>query len=197
MEPSPSHGRQQLGSSICCSLLPQNCPQVQARWSSLSCRLLTTTLARTPLGQSLQQEWTGSTSDGARVDAALSCGVTSSQPALGVWHAVIGDGGRTTASTCTGTDFDSQMSVFAGGSCGQLTCFGNDADGCGRQSLVDFQSIQDQTCHVLVHGFGDASGNFALQIRRLLCPQMFFVRMPIILPRQFDGCCAQKWELPT
>jgi hypothetical protein len=139
----------------------------------------------------------GSTSDGARVDAALSCGVTSSQPALSVWHAFIGDGRVITASTCTRTDFDWQMSVFAGGSCGQLTCFGNNADGCGRQSLVDLQSIQDQTCHMLVHGFGDASGNFALQISRLLCPQMFFLRMPTILPRQFDGCCAQKWELPT
>jgi hypothetical protein len=83
-----------------------------------------------------------------------------------VWYTIIGDGGAITASTCaTGTDFDSQTSVFAGGSCDQVTCDdgNNDARG-GSQSLVVIQSIQDQTYHALVHGYGSLAGNFALRI---------------------------------
>jgi hypothetical protein len=67
------------------------------------------------------------------------------------------------ASTCNATDFDTHISVFTG-SCDQLTCVDGNDNACGSQSLVEFQSIQNQTYHVLVHGYGDSSGNFALQI---------------------------------
>jgi hypothetical protein len=106
----------------------------------------------------------GSTSDGATIDTeAPSCGLASSATAPGVWYTIIGDGGAITASTCTGTGFDSQISIFTG-SCDQLTCVDGNSNACGLQSLVAIQSIQDETYHVLVHGFGGASGNFALQI---------------------------------
>jgi hypothetical protein len=106
----------------------------------------------------------GSTSDGATIDTDVpSCGSASSATAPGVWYTIIGDGGAITASTCTGTGFDSQISVFTG-SCGQLTCVDGNNNACGTQSLVAIQSNQDQPYHVLVHGFGGASGNFALQI---------------------------------
>ena len=65
---------------------------------------------------------------------------------------------------CTGTRFDSQTSVFAGDSCGQVTCIDGNNDACCSQSLVVIQSNQDHACHVLAHGFGCVSGNFALQI---------------------------------
>ena len=108
----------------------------------------------------------GSTSDATVDTQAISCGSASSPTAPGVWYTIIGNGEMITASTCTGfeTDFDSQLSVFTGGSCGQLMCVDGNDDACGNQSLVDFQSNQDQTYHVLVHGFGGASGNFGLRI---------------------------------
>jgi hypothetical protein len=139
----------------------------------------------------------GSTSNGATVDAeSPSCGSASSATAPGVWYTVVGNGGAITTSTCsTGTDFQSQISVFStplsstspistspistspiSGSptsspssspdvCGLLTCVAGNNNACGSgQSSVAFQSIQDQTYHVLVHGFGEASGNFVLQI---------------------------------
>jgi hypothetical protein len=122
----------------------------------------------------------GSTSDGATVDTEVvsSCGFPTKVSAPGVWYTIIGDGGVITASTCTGTDFDSQISIFTGGSCGQLTCV-NGPDigfvvGC-FQTGVDFQSMQDQTYHVLVHGIGDASGNFALRISTEFCGSQLLI----------------------
>jgi hypothetical protein len=107
----------------------------------------------------------GSTSDSATVDTqAKSCGSASIPTAPGVWYTIIGDGGTIGASTCTGTDFDSQISVFTGGSCDQLTCVDGNNDACGSQSRVDFQSNRDQTYRVLVHGVGGASGKFTISI---------------------------------
>jgi hypothetical protein len=103
----------------------------------------------------------GSTSAAATIDAAPSCGSATSPTAPGVWYTIIGDGGRIATSTCTGTNFDSQISVYTG-SCDQLTCVVGKDQGCGDQTR--FQSVKDQTYHVLVHGVGDASGNFTLSI---------------------------------
>jgi hypothetical protein len=105
----------------------------------------------------------GSTSTAATIDAVPSCGSASGPTAPGVWYTIIGNGDAITASTCTGTEFDSQISVFSG-FCDQLACVVGNNDACGSQSRVDFQSIQDQTYHVLVHGVGGASGTFALGI---------------------------------
>jgi hypothetical protein len=111
----------------------------------------------------------GSTLNGATVDIdAASCGSASEPTAPGVWYNITGVGGNITLSTCsTNTDFDSQISVFTG-SCDQLTCVdGNDnASGyyCGSQSRLEFESIRNQTYYVLVHGFGNSSGIFDLQI---------------------------------
>jgi hypothetical protein len=108
----------------------------------------------------------GSTSAGATVDAGAfdavpSCGLASRATAPGVWYTIVGNGRTIAASTCTGTDYNSQISVFTG-SCFQLTCVDGNDDACGSQSRLDFQSIQDETYHVLVHGFGSASGKFTL-----------------------------------
>jgi hypothetical protein len=107
----------------------------------------------------------GSTSsNGATIDVqAPSCGSASKATAPAIWYTVIGDGGAIVASTCNDTDFDSQISVFTG-SCDQLTCVDGNDNYCGSQSLVEFQSIQNQKYHVLVHGYGDSSGKFSLQI---------------------------------
>jgi hypothetical protein len=109
----------------------------------------------------------GSTSSGATVDIeGPSCGSAAAPTAPGLWYSITGDGGRITLSTCSTTtdaDFDSQISVFTG-SCDQLTCVDGNDNACGSQSLVEFQSIENQTYHVLVHGYGDSFGTFSLQI---------------------------------
>jgi hypothetical protein len=112
----------------------------------------------------------GSTSPSATVDAVPSCGLASNPTAPGVWYTIVGNGRTITASTCTGTDYNSQISVFTG-SCGQLTCVDGNDDACGSQSRLYFQSIQDEIYHVLVHGFGGASGNFTLLISTRSSPQ--------------------------
>jgi hypothetical protein len=107
----------------------------------------------------------GSTLAGGTVNVAPSCGSASNATGRGAWYTIIGDGGAITASTCgTRTDFDSQISVFTGDSCDELTCVDGNYDACGSQSRVDFLSNQYQTYHVLVDGFGTGSGSFALQI---------------------------------
>ena len=111
---------------------------------------------------------------GATVDATIdaqvsSCGSASIPTAPGVWYTLIGDGGAITASTCTGTDFDSQISVFTG-SCNRLTCVDGNDQGCkGAGSLVVVQSNQDEIYHLLVHGFDVESGNFTLDISTESC----------------------------
>jgi hypothetical protein len=108
----------------------------------------------------------GSTSAGAIFDAPPSCGEASIQTTPGSWYTITGNGQVITASTCTGTYFDSQLSVFTGASCSQLTCVDGNDDACGDgfQSRVDFQSNQGQTYFVVVHGVFEATGNFDLQI---------------------------------
>eukprot|EP00978_Attheya_sp_CCMP212_P016812 scaffold44411_cov45-Attheya_sp.AAC.1 len=108
------------------------------------------------------------------VPQAPSCGSATSPTGPGVWYTVTGNGGTITASTCNGTDFDSQVSVFTGGICGQLTCVDGNFTACGgSQSLVNFPSIQNQTYHVLVHGLDGASGNFTLVIANARLVMLF------------------------
>jgi hypothetical protein len=115
----------------------------------------------------------GSTSIGATLEVP-SCGAASNVTTPAVWYTVIGDGGNITLSTCNKeTDFDSQISVFTG-SCDQLTCVDGNANACGSQSRLEFQSIRNQTYHVLVHGFGDSSGKFDLQIVFTRLSDLFF-----------------------
>jgi hypothetical protein len=107
----------------------------------------------------------GSTSNGATVDIeAPSCGSASKPTAPGVWYNITGDGGIITLSTCgTKTDFDSQISVFTG-SCDELMCVDAIDNACGSQSRLEFESIRNEPYHVLVHGLGNSSGSFDLQI---------------------------------
>jgi hypothetical protein len=94
---------------------------------------------------------------------APSCCSAFNSRVAGVWFTIIGNGGTIIASTCIGTDFDSEIAVFTG-SCGQLTCVDGNDQKCGSQSRLDFQSNQGQTYYMLVNSDTGASGNFALQI---------------------------------
>jgi hypothetical protein len=70
-------------------------------------------------------------------------------------------------STCsdgTTTNFDTQISVYAG-SCDALQCLtGNDDSLCGLSSAALFFGEQDVTYHVRVHGFDQSTGDFGLTV---------------------------------
>jgi len=118
-----------------------------------------------PCGSSVTGTTVGSTSDAA---SAGTC-VTTTSTSVGVWYTFIGTGFPTTISTCTGTTFDSKISVYTG-SCGAFTCVTGNDDACGLQSSVTFNGTSGTTYYILVHGFGSASGAFTLTVATTCTP---------------------------
>ncbi len=104
------------------------------------------------------------TTVGATLDNAGTC--TTSNTAPGVWYTFVGNGGNVTASLCTGTNYDSKLSVYTG-SCGAFVCVTGNDDACGAQSEVSFTSVDATTYYILVHGFSSGTGNFELNVT---CP---------------------------
>ena len=76
-----------------------------------------------------------------------------------------GTGEPIVVHTCTGTDYDTMLTVYEG-SCGGLICVrGNDDfPGCGFQSRAIIDSEAGQSYYVLVHGYGDTTGTFAFYV---------------------------------
>lgn len=54
-----------------------------------------------------------------------------------------------------------QKSKFTSGSCGSLSCYGND-DFCGTSSQVTWTSTNAVTYYIFVGGFGGATGTYSL-----------------------------------
>ncbi len=98
----------------------------------------------------------------AAPDAAPTC-VTSTGTGGGLWYKVIGTGGFINANTCTGTSYDSKLSVYTG-TCSGLVCVTGNDDNCSLQSRVTWCSVQGQAYYILVHGFGTAAGPFSLSV---------------------------------
>lgn len=113
------------------------------------------------------------TTVGSTFDGVGFCGTSNTAP--GVWYEATGTGGPMIASTCTGTFYDSKLSVFTG-TCGSLSCVGGNDDACGLQSSVQWNSTSGTTYYILVHGFGSATGAFDLTLD---CP----------LPPANDNAC--------
>lgn len=92
---------------------------------------------------------------------ARMCGNEAAAP--GVWYAVLGQGKSISASLCgAGTQYDTQISVFAGSNCRALTCLRFNEDGCGIKSEVSWNAIEGQLYFILVSGFNNAVGDFEL-----------------------------------
>ncbi len=102
----------------------------------------------------------GTTID-ATFDAFPTCGTTNTAP--GVWYSIMGTGGDITVDTCTGTTYDSKISVYTDG-CDPVTttCVGGNDDFCGLQSSVTWTSSPGVEYLVLVHGFSSNTGDFTL-----------------------------------
>jgi hypothetical protein len=108
---------------------------------------------------------TGTTTNATFDASAPACGgVDITTP--GVWYEFTDNSGLVsdyTISLCSGTDYDSKLTVYSG-TCGALVCETANDDACGLQSEVSFQSDGNTTYYILVHGFLNATGNFALNI---------------------------------
>ncbi len=102
----------------------------------------------------------------ATVDAGLpSC--TTSVSAGGVWYSFTGTGTSVTASLCTGTPYDSKITVFSGSCATPICVLGNDdTTGCGggNDGSVTFCATLGVNYLVLVHGFSSGTGAFELTL---------------------------------
>ena len=99
---------------------------------------------------------------GTNPDAVPTCG-TPLNTAGGVWFTVVGTGGNITASLC-GSPYDSKIGVFTTPDCAAFTCVAGDNNFCGDDGQVTFLSTLSQTYHILVTGFGTATGAFTLEV---------------------------------
>ncbi|KAL3938383.1 MAG: hypothetical protein SGBAC_006702 [Bacillariaceae sp.] len=105
----------------------------------------------------------GSTGAAPVVDAQ-SCGNLSSRGS-GVWYYFIGNGRAVTAFTCSDlTDFDTQITTFAGNDCGSLTCMGANDDNCGLKTWMTIPTSEGVRYYVLISGKGVSRGNFVLRL---------------------------------
>lgn len=102
----------------------------------------------------------------ASVDVVPSCGTATIPTTPGVWYSyTTGCSGQVTASLCTGTSFNTQISVFDGG-CGALNCIAGNDDFCTTQSEATWTGTAGTTYLILVHGNGGV-GTFDLTLSQV------------------------------
>jgi hypothetical protein len=89
---------------------------------------------------------TAGTTVNATFDGTAFCGTTNTAP--GVWYTFtnnVGNGNnRVILNTCTGTTFDSKLTVFTG-TCAALACVTGNDDFCGLQSQVSVVTVGGNT----------------------------------------------------
>ncbi|MDV7396824.1 hypothetical protein RZS08_35830, partial [Arthrospira platensis SPKY1] len=106
------------------------------------------------------QTYAGSTAGADVQDEAPDCGTSVTAP--GVWHSYVGTGRNVEINTC-GSGFDTKLTVVtADCETGAIECVAANDDDCGLQSSVTFPAAFGQTFYILVHGFGNASGDYVL-----------------------------------
>lgn len=99
----------------------------------------------------------------SNIDPVALCGTASAPTTGGVWYSYTpGCSGQVTASLCTGTAFNTQISVFDG-TCGALNCIDGNDDFCATQSEVSWAGSAATTYYILVHGNGGI-GTFDLTL---------------------------------
>eukprot|EP00980_Cylindrotheca_fusiformis_P021029 scaffold8050_cov116-Cylindrotheca_fusiformis.AAC.6 len=115
-------------------------------------------------------EVVGTTIHATRDDLLETCHSVK-RNGIGVWYYLEGTGSRISLSTCEGSNFDTQLSVFSGSCNGPgLKCeYGNDQrTNCGRDaSQLLFFAKRGVRYYVLVHGVRSAVGSFTLTVQQL------------------------------
>jgi len=119
-----------------------------------------------------------STTVGASVDVDLgtsSCNILNQADSVGVWFLVLGEDEQYTVSTCSGDenldfigiDFDSQIEVYSGSSCGNLTCVGLNEDNNFDRDCnagVSWFARSDETYWIRVYGNNNSTGPFPIVV---------------------------------
>ena len=137
---------------------------------------LTTTLGNPPSGNDVcggalpiaPGQTASGTTVGTTFDNVGFCG--TSNTSAGVWYTTVGNGDLYTVETCTGTSYDSKITVFEG-NCGNLACVDGNDDDCGLQSRVSWATTPGTQYFILVHGFGSSTGAFDLTLSSTAPPQ--------------------------
>lgn len=90
-------------------------------------------------------------------------------PDIGVWYTFVGTGNDVTLSTdYSGTNFDTNLQVFAG-ECGDLVCVAADEDSGDNfvnsyTSYLSFNTVAGTTYYVYLSGFYGEAGNYELSL---------------------------------
>jgi hypothetical protein len=101
---------------------------------------------------------------GATEDYEAMCGEVTSRGA-GVWYSFIGTGDSATIFTCSEfNDIDTQLTLYMGDSCGDLSCIASKQGNCGKDAWLQHAFDEGQTYYVLVSGKLGFSGNFLIQV---------------------------------
>ena len=99
---------------------------------------------------------------GNTVTATASNGPCNSS-GIGVWYRVdIAGTGTYEFNTCTGSDYDTRLSLYRGSSCDALSCVEISDDDCALQSRVSGMFSAGEVAYVYVGGFSTRTGNFTL-----------------------------------
>jgi hypothetical protein len=111
----------------------------------------------------------GSTSGATADSFAPFC--LSAVTGPGVWYYVRGNGLQLQASLCGGATYDTRLSIYEGECPDEilesLICVDGNDDFCGIESLVTWPSEDGKIYYILVHGYLQATGDFALSVSSL------------------------------
>jgi len=108
---------------------------------------------------------TASTTIAASVDPGSSCSSSDPVDSIGVWFQVFGEDMQYTVSTCSGdldldfSGFASQISVYSGGSCSNLTCVGFNEGYMGADNIFG-----GATCNTGVSWFASSGESFWVRV---------------------------------
>jgi hypothetical protein len=123
--------------------------------------------------------YTGNTSS-ATTDGSSSCGDSSGSPDL--WYQYLpGSDGSATFSLCSGTSYDSVLSVHTGCPGSASNEVGCDDDGCGSSggpSTVTASVTAGVTYYIRVTGWSGSAGSFTLNITGPECGGALIVSLP-------------------
>jgi hypothetical protein len=107
----------------------------------------------------------GSTLDATTDDIPL-CGDLVAGRGTGVWYTFEGGTGEElTFFTCSEfTDFDTQISLYIGDDCGNLSCIASRDDNCGFATWMTHPFQEGNRYYILISGKPENEGNFVLQV---------------------------------
>lgn len=136
--------------------------------------------------------YTGNTNC-STTDAVALCGTATVPNSGGLWYSYTPScSGTVTASLCTGTAYNSQISVFDG-TCGALNCIAGNDDFCATQSQASWAGAAGVTYYILVHG-NASTGAYTLNLSQqdLTAPVADIGSLPPI-----NSTCAVTLTAPT